>query len=80
MKTIWHSEFLNLYDSNYSKNSPRHFNNLFRYLIRFYRIYPKIDNNLLTECIFQKLSPREIKVKFLKYSDRIKDDFSKRNE
>ncbi len=36
MKKIWHSEFLNLYDSDYPKNSARHFNNLFHYLVRFY--------------------------------------------
>jgi len=36
MKKIWHSEFLNLYDSDYPKNSPQHFNNLFHYLVRFY--------------------------------------------
>ncbi len=36
MKKIWHSEFLNLYDSDYPKNSARHFNDLFHYLIRFY--------------------------------------------
>ena len=36
MKKIWHSEFLNSYDSDYPKNSPRHFNNLFHYLVRFY--------------------------------------------
>ena len=34
MKRIWHSEFLNLYDSDYPKNSRRHFNNLFQYLIQ----------------------------------------------
>lgn len=36
MKKIWHSEFLNLYDLDYPKNAPRHFNNLFHYLVRFY--------------------------------------------
>jgi len=80
MKKIWLSEFLNLYDSDYSKNSQRHFNNLFHYLTRFYKVYPKLDNNLLIECIFQKLSPKEINAKFLKYKERIKDNFSKRNE
>ena len=38
MKKIWHSEFLKLFDSNYSKNSPQHFQNLFHYLIRLYKI------------------------------------------
>lgn len=36
MKRIWHSELLKLYDSDYPKNSPRHFYNLFQYLIQFY--------------------------------------------
>jgi predicted DNA-binding protein YlxM (UPF0122 family)/predicted transcriptional regulator len=36
MKKIWYSEFLNLYDSDYPKHSPRHFNNLFHFLVRFY--------------------------------------------
>jgi len=80
MKAIWHSEFLNLYDSDYSKNSPRHFNNLFHYLNRFYKIYPKIDINLLNKCIFHRLSPKEIDVKFSKYSDRIKDNYKKKKE
>ncbi|MFW9989663.1 MAG: hypothetical protein ACFFC3_13490, partial [Candidatus Odinarchaeota archaeon] len=38
MKKIWYSEFLKLYDSNYPKNSPQHFHNLFQYLIRLYNI------------------------------------------
>jgi len=33
MKKVWHSEFLNLYNSDYPKNSARHFNNLFQYLL-----------------------------------------------
>ncbi|TFG11187.1 MAG: hypothetical protein EU531_11855, partial [Promethearchaeota archaeon] len=36
MKRIWHSELLKFYDSDYPKNSPRHFYNLFQYLIQFY--------------------------------------------
>jgi len=36
MKKIWRSEFINIYDSDYPKNSPRHFNNLFQYIVRFY--------------------------------------------
>ena len=36
MKRIWHSELMNLCNSDYSKNSPQHFHNLFQYLIQLY--------------------------------------------
>lgn len=67
IKKIWHKEYEDLKDIDYTDNSPRQFINLFQFLIRLYKIYPSIDKVLLNNCLYKNFTPKEIDSAFCRY-------------